>query len=83
MSAKVYVYSVGMIKFGKYLEKGIKKLIGDALGSLQKDFDLGFDEIEAAWFSNSGWGYRSNHDGNSRFNWFISRIIWIPKSSWY
>ncbi|MFX1449313.1 MAG: thiolase family protein [Promethearchaeota archaeon] len=60
MSDKVYVYSVGMIKFGKYLEKGIKKLIGEALGSLQKDFDLGFDEIEAAWFSNSGWGMRDN-----------------------
>jgi acetyl-CoA acyltransferase len=60
MSDKIFVYSVGMIKFGKYLEKGIKKLIGETLESLQKDFDLGFDEIEAAWFSNSGWGMRDN-----------------------
>ncbi len=55
MSDKVYVYSVGMTKFGKFLEKGIKDLTAEALKSIQNDnnFDLG--NIEAAWFSNKGW----------------------------
>ena len=58
MSDKVYVFGVGMIKFGKYLEKGIKQLTGEALESLLKDCenDLTLDDIEAAWFSNSAWG---------------------------
>ncbi|TFG24185.1 MAG: thiolase family protein [Promethearchaeota archaeon] len=56
MSDKVYVFGVGMIKFGKYLEKDIKQLTGEALESLLKDCDLNSKQIEAAWFSNSGWG---------------------------
>ena len=58
MSDKVYVFGVGMIKFGKYLEKGIKDLTGEALESLLKDCenDVNLEDIEAAWFSNSGWG---------------------------
>ncbi len=56
MSGRVYVFSVGMTKFGKFLEKGIKDLTGEALESLQKDFNLNLSEIEAAWFSNVCWG---------------------------
>ncbi len=58
MSDKVYVFGVGMIKFGKYLEKSIKDLTGEALESLLKDCenDVNLEDIEAAWFSNSGWG---------------------------
>jgi acetyl-CoA acetyltransferase len=56
MSENVYIYSVGMTKFGKFLDKSIKKLTGEALTSLKNDFKLGFYNIEAAWFSNSGWG---------------------------
>ena len=58
MSDKVYVFGVGMIKFGKYLEKDIKQLTGEALESLLKDCenDVNIDNIEAAWFSNSAWG---------------------------
>ncbi|MFX1449312.1 MAG: thiolase family protein [Promethearchaeota archaeon] len=60
MSDKVYVYGVGMIKFGKYLKKGIKNITGEALESLQKDCDVDFNDIEAAWFSNCAWGFFSN-----------------------
>ncbi|MGQ4876321.1 MAG: thiolase family protein [Promethearchaeia archaeon] len=60
MSNNVYIYAVGMIKFGKYLEKGIKDLTGEALNEVFNDCDLEKKDIEAAWFSNSGWGIMSN-----------------------
>ena len=58
MSDKVYVFGVGMTKFGKFLEKSIKQLTGEVLESVLKDCEdyINSDEIEAAWFSNSGWG---------------------------
>ncbi|MFX1445517.1 MAG: thiolase family protein, partial [Promethearchaeota archaeon] len=62
MSDKVYVYSVGMTKFGKFLDKSIKDLTGQALKSLKNDGEIGFDELEAAWFSNAAWGmYEFQH----------------------
>ncbi|TFG22588.1 MAG: thiolase family protein [Promethearchaeota archaeon] len=60
MSEKVYVYAVGMIKFGKYLDRSMKELTGDALEKVKSDFDQELNQIEAAWFSNSGWGMRSD-----------------------
>jgi len=60
MSDKVYIIGVGMTKFGKFLEKSTKVFTGEALESVHKDCDLNKDDIEAAWFSNSGWGMR-NH----------------------
>ncbi|MHA1334238.1 MAG: thiolase family protein [Promethearchaeota archaeon] len=60
MSRNVYVYAVGMIKFGKYLDKSIKDLTGMALGAVKSDFDQDFGLIESAWFSNSGWGMYNN-----------------------
>lgn len=56
MSENVYIIGVGMIKFGKYLEKGIKTLTGEALELVLKDCALTRREIQAAWFSNTGWG---------------------------
>ncbi|MFO7963454.1 MAG: thiolase family protein [Desulfobacterales bacterium] len=56
MSKNVYIIGVGMIKFGKYLEKGIKVLTGEALDEVFKDSGLSKSDIEAAWFSNTGWG---------------------------
>jgi acetyl-CoA acyltransferase len=48
-----------MIKFGKYLEKGVKNLTGEALDLVLKDCGLEKQDIEAAWFSNSAWGMAS------------------------
>jgi acetyl-CoA acetyltransferase len=45
-----------MIKFSKYLEKGIKVLAGESLEEVFKDSGLARNDIEAAWFSNTGWG---------------------------
>ncbi len=56
MSDKIYVYSVGMTKFGKFLDKSIKDLTAETLKSIQNDNDFDLSNIEAAWFSNTGWG---------------------------
>ncbi len=56
MSERVYIVGSSMIKFGKYLERGIKDLTGEALKLVLDDCGLGLGDIEAAWFSNSGWG---------------------------
>jgi len=56
MSDNVYVIGVGMIKFGKFLERSVKDMTGLVLEDVLKDCDLTRDEIEAAWFSNCMWG---------------------------
>lgn len=62
MGDRVYILGVGMTKFGKYLEKGIKTLTGEALEAALSDCGLGRGEIEAAWFANSYWGmYTMQH----------------------
>ena len=56
MSDNVYVYGAGMIKFGKHLDLGVKQLTGEALKLVLEDCGLEKKDIEAAWFSNTGWG---------------------------
>lgn len=56
MGNHVYVIGSAMIKFSKYLDRNIKSLTGEALDLGLKDCGLGLEDIEAAWFSNSGWG---------------------------
>ncbi|MFX1385458.1 MAG: thiolase family protein [Promethearchaeota archaeon] len=56
MSENVYIIGVGMIKFGKNFDKTIKSMTGESLELALKDVDLKKKQIEAAWFSNSGWG---------------------------
>jgi len=56
MSDNVYILGSAMIKFGKYMDKNIKSLTGEALDLVLKDCGLPLDDIQAAWFSNSGWG---------------------------
>jgi acetyl-CoA acetyltransferase len=59
MAEDVYIIGTAMTKFGKYLEKGIKTLTGEALDLVLKDCGLERKDMEAAWFSNGGWGYHS------------------------
>ncbi|MEW5736748.1 MAG: thiolase family protein [Thermodesulfobacteriota bacterium] len=59
MANGVYIIGTAMTKFGKYLDKGVKTLCGEALEQVLKDSGLERRDIEAAWFSNSGWGYHS------------------------
>ncbi|MBW1642201.1 MAG: thiolase family protein [Deltaproteobacteria bacterium] len=56
MSDNIYIIGVGMTKFGKHLDKGVKQLTGLSLDLVLKDCGLEKDAIEAAWFSNTGWG---------------------------
>ncbi len=56
MSDNVYIIGVGMIKFGKNFDKTIKSMTGESLELALKDVELKKKDIEAAWFSNSGWG---------------------------
>ncbi|MGC9325437.1 MAG: thiolase family protein [Desulfomonilia bacterium] len=62
MGDGVYIIGVGMIKFGKYLDRSVKQLTGEALEHVLKDCNLKQDDIQAAWFSNSAWGgYEFQH----------------------
>lgn len=56
MSDNVYIIGAAMNKFGKYLERSIKDLTGEALALVLKDSNMELKDIEAAWFSNTGWG---------------------------
>lgn len=54
----VYVIGAHTIKFGKYLDNGIKELTGWTVEGVLKDAGIDRSEIQSAWFSNSGWGMR-------------------------
>ncbi|MBW1775932.1 MAG: hypothetical protein JRJ82_24180 [Deltaproteobacteria bacterium] len=82
MSDNIYVIGVGMIKFGKHLEKGIKQLTGDALKLVLEDCGLGLDDLEAAWFSNTGWGI-SQFQHSIRGGWPLKQgfmIVFWPSA---
>jgi acetyl-CoA acetyltransferase len=53
----VYVVGVGMTRFAKHLDRSIKDLSREAVESSLADAGLVKKHIEAAWFSNSMWGY--------------------------
>ncbi|MGB9499050.1 MAG: thiolase family protein [Dissulfuribacterales bacterium] len=56
MSENVYIIGAAMSKFGKFLDRSINDLTGESLQKVLKDCDLTIKDIEAAWFSNTGWG---------------------------
>ena len=58
----VYVVGVHTTKFGRYLEKSIKDLAAETVIPCLKDACLNKNEIQALWFSNSGWGYANGQD---------------------
>ena len=59
MSNDTYIIGVGMVKFGKFLERSIKDMTGEVLDATLKDCDLTRGDIQAAWFSNTMWGMYS------------------------
>ena len=56
MSDNIYIIGVGMIKFGKNFDKSMKQMTGESMNAALEDCGLAKDDLEAAWFSNSGWG---------------------------
>jgi acetyl-CoA acetyltransferase len=55
----VHIIGVGMTKFAKHLDRGLKSLVREALSEALKDAGLSMESLEAAWFSNTTWGYFS------------------------
>lgn len=56
MSDNVYILGVGMIRFNKYPDKSVKQMAGEALDAVLADVEMDRKDIQAAFFSNSGWG---------------------------
>ena len=56
----VFIAGVGMTRFAKYMDRSIKYLAQVALEHTLADAGLNAKDLEAAWFSNSGWGFFSN-----------------------
>jgi acetyl-CoA acetyltransferase len=56
---EVYIIGIGMTRFGKYLDRGIKSLSEEAITNAFKDSGASKKDIDSAWFSNSTWGYFS------------------------
>jgi acetyl-CoA acyltransferase len=52
----VYVVGAHTVKFGRYLDKSIKDLAAMTLSGCLMDAGMEKGAIQAAWFSNSGWG---------------------------
>ena len=55
----VYIVGVGMTQFAKHLSRSIKDLTREAVTAACADVCLNKEDIQAAWFSNSMWGYFS------------------------
>lgn len=55
----VYVVGVYTAKFGKYPDKTIKMLAGEAVTGVLRDAGLDKAALQSAWFANSAWGFAS------------------------
>ena len=58
----VYIVGVGMSRFFKWLDRGIKDLTRESITEALNDAGLQKDQIEAAWFANSTWGFFEGQD---------------------
>jgi len=58
----VYVIGAHTIKFGKYLDKSVKDLAASTVTPCLKETGLDKKDIQALWFSNSGWGRNKGQD---------------------
>jgi acetyl-CoA acyltransferase len=56
----VFVIGVGMTKFGKYTDLSVRDLSKQALENALADAGLHKEDLQAAWFANSMWGYFSD-----------------------
>jgi acetyl-CoA acetyltransferase len=60
VSASAFIIGVGMLRFGRMLERSVPSLATDALRTTLADAGLEAPSVQAVWFANSGWG---NHGG--------------------
>lgn len=54
---EVFVIGTGMTRFGKYPDRSIKSLTAHVLDEAVSDAGIVKKDVQAAWFSNSTWGY--------------------------
>jgi len=79
MGKDVYIIGVGMIKFGKFLERSMKDMTREVLDDVLRDCGLTRDDIEAAWFSNTTWGlYSFQHSIRGQVALTASGLQGIP-----
>jgi acetyl-CoA acyltransferase len=52
----VFIIGVGMTRFAKHFDLSVKDLAKEALDATVADANIPKEDIEAVWFSNSGWG---------------------------
>ncbi len=57
-----FVVGIHTIKFGKYLNESIKDLSARTVTGCLKDAGMDKKDIQALWFSNSGWGNSKGQD---------------------
>ncbi len=62
MMRDVFIIGVGMTKFGKFMETGMKQLAAEAVNGAFEDSGLGPNDIQFAAVGNSGWG---NYSGQT------------------
>ena len=55
----VFIIGVGMTRFDKHLSLSVKDLAAQALQQALDDAGITSKTLEAAWFSNTAWGYFS------------------------
>ena len=56
----VYIIGVGMIRFGKYPDQGVRSMAEEATRLALKDAGLDKEDLQAVFFSNSFWGMFAN-----------------------
>ena len=56
MKQRCYIAGVGMTPFGKYLDRSIKSLAGEAITNALTDASLNKGDLQAAWVGNVGAG---------------------------
>jgi acetyl-CoA acyltransferase len=79
MSDNVYIIGIGMVKFGKFLDRSIKQMTGMVLEGALKDCGLTREDIQAAWFSNTAWGiYSFQHSIRGQVAFTANGIQAIP-----
>ena len=58
----VYIIGVGMTHFGKHIDRSIKDLTQEAVTDALADAGIEKEQLQAAWFANSTWGFFSGQD---------------------
>ena len=81
--SEVYIIGIGMTKFAKHLDRSIKSLSREAVTAALQDCGVSKESLEAAWFSNSGWGYYTGqHSIRGQVALRACGIEQIPITNW-